>query len=422
MSDIDDDFESQRGEWDESPRVATLRDKLLTEWHDKFSDLPPPLQRVWEDTHRTDFVDASAFRDAPVYLVPLPAAVAEYPKGDRRFEKFLEFSDDIRRRLMREENYQRGSTLDEIEPDNRLPYLLADTIPAGEISVAYGKPKVGKSAWAQKLSICVASGSDFDGEPVTHGRVLYLTLDPGARKRNVKRRFMEICDRLGARPGSNLIIVDDPVLLDNPDSVETLLRKNPGEFALVVIDPLYRAISGDPSQGNLMQATTDGLTEIARATGAAVLVLHHSGRGDDKRLYGSVFLEGALDALLHVGRKNDRVTVTTELMKNGVPREAPLVYDLEGAYLENVAGVNVTAEAACAPNRTPSDIPHLGMLALIPEVRTPIRDVRKLIEQFLTGGSEARRKQWQRIRETWASAGLIEQSGGTIRRLWSPAP
>jgi RecA-family ATPase len=249
--------------------------------------------------------------------------------------------------------------------------------------------------------------------------VLYVSLDPGANRKKVKPRLLEICKRMGANPQGNLRLVDTHLSLNEPASVASFLQKNPGEFALVVIDSLYKAVTpgSDLSQAGIMTPATDGMQEIADATGAAVVVVHHEGRGNLGHPYGSMFLEAALSSLVHVVRNEatGKVTAKVEAMKNGEARAAPFVYRLEGPYLESVNAPR-DRKSATAP-AVAGDVPHRDMLALIPTTATLIRDARKLIEHLLSGSDDARRKQWERIRADWVAAGLVIQKGGMIRRV-----
>jgi hypothetical protein len=402
MMSNDDDLESQaeledQDDRDETTQVGSAfddeREKILREWVDRFAaistfdrfaavssdgldDNDPTVcaYRHWKATHVREEVvlpsPGSATEICEICLTPKPGCT--FSSTDKVFARFARYNETVRLRIKQIDSQHSGSTLADIGDDDRKPFLLDGTIPTAGITLDYGRPKTGKSAWAHKLAICVAFNLDFDGEAVTHGRALIVTLDPGARKRNVKPRLMEICRRLGVTPNENLVIVDDAVILNDPASVESLLRKNPGEFALVIIDPLYKAVRGELTQQGVMEAASEGMKMIAVETGAAVLILHHEGRGDSTHAYGSIFLDAAIDSAMHTVRKDDRVTVTVDpmLTKNGSPRQAPFVYRLDGPYLESL-----TAPAlgkTVAPSIVP-DSPHADMLALIQPTATPIR-------------------------------------------------
>jgi hypothetical protein len=414
----DDDDDSQAGVGDETShdaRKPTERQRLLGEWAERFYNLDLETQDAWTQTHLETNEWAGIFVQG-IYLEPIAGAVMP---TDPAFVTFQNYNEAIRRQLNRAANFHRGSTLDEIEDyDGESRCLLDGVIPANEISVIYGAPKDGKSAWAHKLAICVASDDlKFDGESIPHGRVLFITLDPGARKKQVKARMMQIYDRLNIKPGKNLILVDDPLILDSIDSVASLLQNNPGEFVLVVIDPFYQALSGDPSQAGLIRPAMDGLKEIAVQTGAAVLVLHHDSRGGE--LFGSQFIKAGIDALAHIARKEDCVTLDVIWLKNGEWRETPLIYTLEGPYLNR--GIQVL-DAAGRTSPTIDAVHRADMLALIPTKNTPLRDARKLIDHLLIGESRTKDKQWERARSAWIKSGALQQHNGLIRRVVESAP
>jgi hypothetical protein len=262
-----------------------------------------------------------------------------------------------------------GVGLEAIEDDGAELYVVPGIIPTEGASMCYGEQKHGKSIWAQKLAVCITSdGLDFDGLNVRHGRVLYITADSGARRRQVKTRFLQICERLNVAPPTvdRLVIVDTAVKLNDPKSVEDLLRKNPGAFVLVVIDPLFRCVNGRLSGEEVAADIDQGLTRIAEATSAACLVVHHEPAATDKP-FGSVFLQAGGVAQIHavrhvkggVYRDGDKVTVTVQWLKNDEPPAKPFEYRIEAAYLAG-SGDKRAAESvgALAPAPGTNDAPE----------------------------------------------------------------
>jgi hypothetical protein len=453
MIDSDENLESQDEDELDEPRDETShsddafddeREKLLREWVDRFAaitqfdtwatggdgldDNDPAVRafRQWIATHARDEValptPGGGTEICEIYLTL--KAGCEFSTTDKAFARFARYSETVRLRIKQFDEQFRGWTLDEIEDDDGPEYLLANTIPTGQITCFYGKAKHRKSAMLHKLACCVGTpGMDFDGEPVPHGRILYVSVDPGANRKKVKLRIKEICERMGANPYSNFILVDTQLCLDKPESVAGLLTRNPGRFELVVIDSLYMSVTPGSSlaQDSVMIPATRGLREIADATGAAVVVLHHEGRGGLGHPFGSGFLETAVSSLVHVvlNEKTDKMTATVEFMKNGDKRETPFMYQGQGAYVESLAPKRIgptRSDATAAPSIVP-DVPHADMLALIPTTPTPVREARRLIEHMLTGSPDAKRKQWERARADWAAAGWIVQRDGTIRRV-----
>lgn len=420
--DNESDNEGQEGSGGGRSQPSTPREKLLSEWQHELYNTN--AYDEWVETHLFPPEDMDHWDSVEVMMQPR-FDIVDFQGRSPAFHRFLKYTEDVRVKLSAAKRMERhgvghhaGSTLDQIEDVEALD-LLPDVIPAGELTVAYGPPKAGKSAWAHKLSICASSiDADFDGEPIMHGRVLFVTLDPGARKAQVKRRMMQIYERLGIdRHDDRLILVDDVVFLDDPLSVNSLLKKNPGQFVLVVIDPLYKALSnGDPSVASVMVKATEGMKTICSATGAAVLILHHDTKSSGE-MFGSVFLKAALDSQLYVERNKDAVTVTVEVVKNGEPRATPFVYRIDGAFLESAE--TRTNKKSAQPDATITVL-RPDMLALVPTEWTTTAMVYKLVAHLLRGATaSAKKKEWERVRQSWEAAGLVAQNAKTrsMRRV-----
>jgi hypothetical protein len=431
-----DDFDSQLDLDDDASNGGTLpnpfdseREKLLREWVDRFDEVNEcdhnsstafAAQR-WKATHVREQVALPNRRTyevelCAVYLRPMRGST--FTTTDLKFARFANWSNFVLRRLQRSDGAHRGYTLDEIPDDDDERFLLDGVIPAAQLAVIYGAPKHGKSAWAHKLAVAVASNDlAFDGLPVEHGRVLFVTLDPGARRVQVKRRIAAVCERMGVpnvMENKRIVLVDDVVFLDDVQSVDHFLQRNPGKFALVIIDPLYKALtSGDPSIAGQMTNATEGMKQIIAATGAALLIVHHATKSKGE-MYGSVFLDAALDARLYVERVSDVVTVTVEVVKNGEPSERPFTYRFEKEFLAPLADGSRKVR-----DDEPKSVTRADMLALMPLTPMLIREARKLIEHMLTGKPAAREQQWARARASWQKVGLVVQTEmpRTIRRV-----
>jgi len=305
----------------------------------------------------------------------------------------------------------------EIEEEEQASYVLDGIIAPRELCLVYGGEKEGKSTWMHKLCICMTSEGleDFDGIPVMRGRVLYVSLDIGARQKQVKPRMRRIAERLGTTLSPDLMVTHNTTFLDDPESVESLLRAAPGPFALVVIDPLYRALmGGDPGQPGAINMAIESVIRIIEETGAAVVILNHDTKGSSGTMYGSKFLGAAADCKIFVKRPNlkNKVIVTVEMVKNGEPPETPFHYDLEKEFLKR------TDRAATGDGKSDlSAFPHADALALLPTTDTLKRDARKCIAHLFTGKATGHEKQWQRWRKDWTEHGATVETDDTIRRI-----
>ena len=404
---------------DVTPSYDSDREKLLCEWWSRWKEVRDDDETTeqWQATHIEEIVALPAYpfvgtNNCAIYMEPKPGTVFE--TDDPAWKRFAQFSDRLLLKLKRGIGQHTGIALPDIEEVDPT-YVLDNIIAKGDTVLVYGGEKEGKSTWAHKLAICIASTLPFDNIPIMHGRVLYVTLDPGARQVQVKRRMAKICTQLGITQPENLIVVQETTFLDDPLSVESLLRYNPGSFVLVIIDPLYRALTGgDPSSPKAINEAIESVIRIIEQTGAAVMILNHDTKAGG--MYGSKFLGAAADCKIFVKRnfKTNVVTVEVELVKNGEPPDEPFKYQLKQECLSLI-----DRDKTKRRDDEPANVTRTDMLALIPFEWTATNKVRELIEHMLSGEPKAREKEWYRIRENWEAhkPPQIEQQTRKMRRI-----
>ena len=420
---------------DAEATLSETKGKLFEGWDRKFSQLPGNVGRAWMiyyDDIGDDELSGFYLRPRTPSADDFPADLAKISSGlaDPEYQKFQRYSMAVLQQIETlEANLEqalnppagsrpplKGWSLDEIDENDGSVWPVPGVIPHG-LTFVYGLPKGGKSLWMQKLSACIAGGVAFDGiKEIEHGRVLYITRDIGASRQEVKKRLMKILPRLNLSEDAldgKLILTDDPFYLNDPASVDKLLAHNPGRFVLVFIDSLFRCVVGSLSQDVVASAAVEAIDRISRATGAAMVAVHHEPRGGE-HLFGSIMLDAAYDAQVHVerGKQRNSVIVTVQELKNAPIPDKPFRYEIEEEYLAPLAG------ASGAPVSTPklasSRYPEL--LALLPAGWFTRKEGRKLVEPLLTGAEEARRKQWQRAVVAMKASGEIEVRTKRMRK------
>jgi hypothetical protein len=407
------------------------REELSEAWNLKYQELPGDVARAWQIYYDTDGGFPEIFlraRKPTASDFPADPTTIKNGLADPEYQKFQRYSAAIRQQLERlEANLEhalnppagsrpplKGWSLDEIDENDGSVWPVPGVIPHG-LTFVYGLPKGGKSLWMQKLSACIAGSVPFDGiEGLEHGRVLYITRDIGASRQEVKKRLMKILPRLDLSEDAldgKLILTDDPFYLNDPASVDNLLAHNPGRFVLVVIDSLFRCVIGSLSQDVVASAAVEAIDRISRATGAALVAIHHEPRGGE-HLFGSIMLDAAYDAQIHVERGNERasVIVTVQELKNAPIPDKPFAYRIEEEYLAPGAGATPATTPKLASSR------YQEMLALLPAGSFTRKEGRKLVEPLLTGSKEARRKQWGRAIAEMKAAGQIVVTKHSVRK------
>jgi 5S rRNA maturation endonuclease (ribonuclease M5) len=159
-----------------------------------------------------------------------------------------------------------------------------------------------KTFLAIDMACCIGSGSDWHGHSVMTGPVVYVAAEDinGVAKRMVGWR--ETKGR--GKPKANIVLLNDSFTVASPDT-DKLIRSIellPNKPRLIVIDTLARTFgAGNEDKTSDMGAFVEGCDRIRRATGATVMIVHHTGRNTEQER-GNVSLRGACDTIFTVQR------------------------------------------------------------------------------------------------------------------------
>lgn len=193
------------------------------------------------------------------------------------------------------------------EPPENINWLLQGILPTGGFSVLASKPKTGKSTITRNLALSVATGMDFLGLPVKQGPVIYLSLEE--KRSEVKKHFQD----MGATGEEPIFIFSGSVPADAIEQIKKATEElNP---ALIIIDPLFRlAKVRDGNDYVQVTAALEPLLMLARDSGAHVLCVHHTGKGDRQggdSILGSTAIFSTVDTLLIMKRLEHYRTLLT---------------------------------------------------------------------------------------------------------------
>lgn len=178
-----------------------------------------------------------------------------------------------------------------------------DELPAGGLVVLYGAPEAGKSFLALDMAARIAQSQG----------VVYVAGE-GLRGLAVRKLAWCTYNRCGA---GRLYFLDRAVQLLVPAEVSGLLElAAPLRPALFVIDTLARCMAGgDENNTRDMSAFVAGCDALREATGACVLVLHHTTKqGAAER--GSSVLRGAADQMIALAARDAILTLQCDKVKD----------------------------------------------------------------------------------------------------------
>lgn len=182
-------------------------------------------------------------------------------------------------------------------------YLIKGVLQRASQAVLYGAPGEGKTFVALDLAYHVAAGREWMGHRVKPGLALYLAFEGvgglGQRAAALTRHYGNADVPLYVQPA-------DMNLRDKAGRQElgAIIAALPEKPVLIVIDTLARAMKGgDENSAQDMGALNDAVGALIAATGACVLLIHHSGKNKASGARGSSALLGAIDTEIQVDGK-----------------------------------------------------------------------------------------------------------------------
>lgn len=186
----------------------------------------------------------------------------------------------------------REAQVDDLPPDttlaevwDKMPPLKDELIPGilrvGHKMLVAGPSKAGKSFLLINLAISVAEGVDWIGHKCKQGKALYINLE--LDEASCFRRFREIYDKRGLTPQNtgNLTIWNlrgRSVPMDRLAPILVHRFKGKG-YAAVIIDPIYKVITGDENNATEMSKFCSYFDQVATELETSVIYCHHHSKG-----------------------------------------------------------------------------------------------------------------------------------------------
>ena len=215
------------------------------------------------------------------------------------------------------------------------PPLIEGVLRQGHKLLLAGPSKAGKSFSLIELCISIAEGRPWMGFPCAQGRVLYVNLE--LDRPSCLHRFKDVYAALGWRPISirnidiwNLRGHSVPMDKLAPKLIRRASKQN---YLAVVIDPIYKVITGDENSADQMAKFCNQFDKVCTELGCAVIYCHHHSKGAQggkrsmDRASGSGVFARDPDALMDM----IELPISEEVLKQ---RKNNAVCRLCGAYLE----------------------------------------------------------------------------------------
>lgn len=322
----------------------------------------------------------------------------------------------------------------------RAGYFVKRVLPKGEIALVFGASGAGKSFFVLHLIACIAMGRQFFDKKVRQARVVYGCFEglTGALD-----RFDAYERHYGVELGGALQILTGPVRLTSDESTAELISavRAVGDVGLLVIDTLARVTPGtDENAGKDMSPVLDRAQRVHEATGAMVLLVHHSGKDSSKGARGWSGVKAPLDVEIEVLKLPKGRAATITKMKDGEGEGDSYGFDIEnivlgqddegddigaGVFVEGGAGVRLpTQQKALGPLQLLLLRQHATLAKIGDLGGVPITDLLEAVASQLPEpglnekGKPKRDTRAQRVRESLEGlldAGHLVSDGTSVR-------
>lgn len=197
--------------------------------------------------------------------------------GKGSWEEWQEYIEDMNDNLPDPE-----SLADLFKQDIQLaPELIKGVLRQGHKMLIAGPSKAGKSFSLIQLAIAIAEGRQWFGFDCAKGKVLYVNLELDSN--SAKMRFIEIYNRLG-QGAENVSNIDVWNLRGKTSPMDKLApklirRAQKENYIAVIIDPIYKVLTGDENSAHEMANFTNQFDKIATELDCAVIYCHHHSKG-----------------------------------------------------------------------------------------------------------------------------------------------
>lgn len=203
--------------------------------------------------------------------------------------------------------------LDDIENLAPPSFLVEEVLTESGLSMLWGRSGAMKSFVALDIAMCISTGTPWHGKATKHGLVVYVAAEGshGLGRRAIGWRRTR--GRELSAPLFKLIPHSVALTSDDLEAMVAAILALEARPVLIVIDTLARTFgAGDENKQADMNAYVSAADKLREATGANVMIVHHSGVHEDRRERGSNVLRGAADTVIKVSRKEDKLDIINQ--------------------------------------------------------------------------------------------------------------
>lgn len=265
---------------------------------------------------------------------------------------------------------------DELQPKLISGALVKGLLTRGAMSVVFGESNCGKTFFVLDLSMHVAQGLAWRDRRVNQSAVIYVAAEGAFGIANRVAAYRQH-HRVDESPPFFVLPVAidlcDPHA-DTADFIATVLEaceRFEIEPGLIVLDTASRVMAGgNENAPDDMGAFVQNCDRIREATGAHVLIIHHSGKDTTKGARGHSLLRAATDTEIEVTRDEEGTATATVTKQKELPTRGAFSFNLTVVEIghdedgDEVTSCVVTPSDFVAATRSQKPLTGIARIAL----------------------------------------------------------
>lgn len=197
-------------------------------------------------------------------------------------------------------------------------WIIKNLIPRADLIVLYGESGSGKTFVILDITMAIARGVPWRGLKVKAGRVVYIAAEGGGGFRNrLKAYGMQHGVDLSTLPFYVIHAAPNFLMKEDVAEVAKAIKASAGAD-IIVVDTFAQVTPGaNENAAEDMGRALRHARMMSDATGATVIMVHHSGKDASKGARGWSGIRAAADAELEVVRDGDQRALRTTKQKDG---------------------------------------------------------------------------------------------------------
>ena len=216
----------------------------------------------------------------------------------------------------------------ELIQDEPVDWLIENLLPRKSLIALYGPPASYKSFIALDIAHAIASGREWMGHQVSKPGAVLIIAGEGHGGIGARIKALRLHHGLGAGSESGrqaqIFVIRSQINLRSSKkdigdlvlAIDALIEERQVKLDLIIVDTLARSFGGgNENNSEDMGAFITSLGAIQQRYVTGVMIIHHSGKDQEKGLRGHSSLLGAVDTELQIHRNETQMSGTIRVSK-----------------------------------------------------------------------------------------------------------